>query len=70
VQAGFLPFEEAEELVRKEGLKSGEEWWEWCRDEHRPDNHSLHSTQDVGKGWVSWPDGFLDGTPCRIELYS
>jgi hypothetical protein len=32
VQAGFLPFEEAQELVRKEGLKSGEEWWEWSRD--------------------------------------
>ena len=61
MQAGFLPFEEAEELVRKEGLKSGEEWWEWCRDEHRPDNHSLHSTQDVRRQGVGVVAGWFFG---------
>jgi len=38
LREGFLPFEEARELVRKEGLKSANKWWVWCRDGHRPSN--------------------------------
>jgi hypothetical protein len=26
----FLSFEEARELARKEGLRTKEQWWEWC----------------------------------------
>ena len=55
-KGSFLPFEEAREIVRKEGLKSQKQWQAWCRDAPRPSN--IPSAPDVTyKGeWVSWPD--------------
>ena len=58
----WLPFEEARELVRKEGLKGHREWVQWCRDGHRPD--TIPSTPDKtysDEGWQSYPDwlGYL-----------
>jgi len=60
----FLPFEEAREVVRAEGLEGFVQWAEWCIDAPRPDD--VPSTPPVtymGKGWVSWADwlGYDEG---------
>jgi len=52
----FLAFEEAREIVRKVGLKSCKEWWEWSRD-HRPaDIPSRPDRTYADEEWVSYPD--------------
>jgi len=52
----FLPFEEAREIVRKEGLGSQKEWKEWSRD-HRPaDIPSAPNVTYADEGWVSMAD--------------
>ena len=59
-----MEFEEAREYVRKVGLKSQRQWWQWCRDGHRPaDVPSKPHEKYKGKGWVSWPDwlGYDEG---------
>ena len=53
----FLPFEVARDLVWKAGLKSEEQWREWCRNGHCPATiPSNPRTKYASKGWVSWPD--------------
>ena len=47
----------AREYVWELGLKSVEQWWEWCREGHRLD--TIPSAPDVtykSEGWQSWPD--------------
>jgi len=64
----FLPFEEARELVRKEGLKSHKEWQQWCRDGHRPSNIPAAPDRTYSdEGWESWADwlGFDEGKPSK-----
>jgi len=60
----FLPFEEAREIVRKEGLESQKQWWEWSRPANIP---SRPDRTYAGEGWVSWPDwlGYDEGKPLR-----
>jgi hypothetical protein len=53
----FLEFEEARAIVRKAGLKSVEQWQQWCRAGHRPANvPSNPNLAYAGKGFVSMPD--------------
>ena len=68
----FLPFEEARAIVRELGLKSHEQWHEWCIDEPRPANiPSDPSDCQAYKGeWVSWRDwlGYGEGEPKYDEF--
>ena len=53
----FLEFEVARESVWEVGLKSQEQWEQWCREGLRPD--TIPYSPDVtykGEGWLSWPD--------------
>ena len=64
----FLEFEVARESVWELGLKSVEEWREWCREGQRLD--TIPSAPDVTykrEGWQSWPDwlGYGKGRPAR-----
>ena len=53
----FLEFEVARESVWEVGLESQDQWWEWCRDGHRPDTIPSHPHDTYkSEGWVSWPD--------------
>ena len=65
----FLPFEEARAIVRKEGLKSLEQWEEW-RIDHRPANIPSNPNRTYKGEWVSWPDwlGYGEGEPKSDEF--
>ena len=65
----FLPFEQARAIVRKEGLKSQKQWWEWCRD-HRPANIPSRPHVTYKGEWVSWRDwlGYGEGEPKSDEF--
>ena len=65
--AEWRSFEEARDYVRKLGLESWEEWWEWSKSGERPqDIPSCPELVYKGKGWKSWPD-FL-GVPTAAQF--
>jgi len=68
----FLPFEEARALVREEGLKSQEQWKEWCREKPRPANipYNPDQCQAYEDQWVSYRDwlGYGEGEPKSDEF--
>ncbi len=64
----WLPFEEAREIVRKEGLTGKKEWQQWCRDGQRtPSIPSAPDQTYSDEEWQSWPDwlGFDEGKPLK-----
>lgn len=64
----FMQFEEARAIVRRAGLRSLEQWKEWCRDGHRPANiPSNPNLVYAGKGFVSMPDWMGYGKSGRLE---
>ena len=63
-------FTEARDYVRRLGLKSQEQWWEWSKSGQRPSD--IYSNPDRGykdKGWLSWGDflGFDEGYDAGAE---
>ena len=60
----FLPFEEAREMVRKQGLTSKKQWQQWSRPANIPSNPEKTY---AGEGWLSYPDwlGYGEGKPGR-----
>uniref|UniRef100_A0A7S0RM63 Uncharacterized protein n=1 Tax=Pyramimonas obovata TaxID=1411642 RepID=A0A7S0RM63_9CHLO len=53
----FLPFDQAREYARSQGLPSTRKWREWCASGKRP--HNIPSDPQStfrDDGWVSWPD--------------
>eukprot|EP00947_MAST-08B_sp_MAST-8B-sp1_P006612 g6612.t1 len=70
-----LPFQDARETVRRLGLRSHKEWWEWSKSGQRPGNVPSHPDEVYkGKGWVSWPDWmgyqYTKGDETRKEMLS
>ena len=64
----FLEFEVARESVWELGLKSKEQWKEWCREGHRPDTIPYDPSFTYKReGWLSWADwlGYGKGRPAR-----
>lgn len=53
----YLPFKEARAFAQKLGLKSGEEWMNYCQSEKKPENIPYRpQTTYKGKGWTSMGD--------------
>lgn len=52
----FLSFEEAREFVRKLGLKSQKEWFQFAKSNKKPENIPLDVYEKYKNKWLSWPD--------------
>ena len=51
----FLPYEEAEKIIRGLGIKTFKKWVEYCRDGDRPSN--IPASPNIvykNKGWINW----------------
>lgn len=54
---GFLPFEEAREIVRKFKIKSQTDWHEFIKNGNKPNNIPSSPAESYKKsGWISWGD--------------
>jgi Type III restriction enzyme, res subunit/Phage-integrase repeat unit len=53
---GFLPFEEARRIARSLGLKSEDEWSNYCRTGQKPDNIPTAPHAVYEKEWVGYDD--------------
>jgi len=58
-------FDEARKFVQTLGLKSGNEWRDYCKSGKKPDGIPSHApTYYKNKGWISWGDflgtGFIN----------
>jgi hypothetical protein len=51
----YLPYQEAKKFVSKLGIKTINEWSEYCKSGNKPDNIPINlNITYKNKGWVSW----------------
>ena len=61
------PFEECKKFVRSLGIKTGSDWFRWCKKNERPDDIP-YSPDEVYKEWTTWRD-FLGPLPERWKSF-
>jgi hypothetical protein len=50
----YRPFREAREFVHKLGLRSVEEWKEYCKSGKKPDDIPVGANERYKKEWKGW----------------
>jgi superfamily II DNA or RNA helicase len=62
----FRPFKKARAFVRRLGLKSQDEWGNYCRSGKKPNDIPVHPNRTYAEdGWFSWGDWFGTGFVSR-----
>ncbi len=68
ISKDFLPFEEAREYVRKQGLQSTDDWWRWSEEERPKSIPSQPHDHYKGKGWMNWGNWLGTGRKSPQEI--
>jgi superfamily II DNA or RNA helicase len=62
-RGGWQPFKKARAFARGLGLKSGDEWWEYCKSGQKPNDIPAYPDQTYAvTGWSGWGDWLGTGT--------